>query len=357
MRYGLVICSAVLLALAAGCSRAPQYANRPTVYIRPLADTVGFARHAWQMDSLMARLDRRGWSRSAGPSWRLAISPHDDFAYTGVLYPELLQNIKAPNLFLLGVAHRAARLGIADSLVFDSFSHWRGPWKDIRISPAREELYSLLSGRCAVISDTLHTLEHSLEALIPFLQYFDREITIVPVLVPAMSPERMEECGKALADAMQQVAEKHNWKWGRDYAIIVSTDAVHYGNEDWGGADMAIFGCDSVGNARALALEKEIIANCLVGKISVGNIRRFSSYTLKPENYKEYQWTWCGRYSVPAALYTAYYLNQAMPLEGELVGYSTSIGAEPIPVNDIGMGRTAIATPCHWVGYAAIGYR
>jgi MEMO1 family protein len=28
-----------------------------------------------------------------------------------------------------------------------------------------------------------------------------------------------------------------------------------------------------------------------------------------------------------------------------------------IPVDDIRMGRTAIATNCHWVGYAALGYR
>ncbi len=129
------------------------------------------------------------------------------------------------------------------------------------------------------------------------------------------------------------------------------------GTKIGGCADMAVFGCDSIGNARALALEKEIIANCFAGKISAGNIRRFSSYSLKPDNYKEYQWTWCGRYSVPVAPYTAFYLNQAKPLEEELVGYSTSIGADPIPVDDIGMGRTAITTPCHWVGYTAVGYR
>jgi len=37
--------------------------------------------------------------------------------------------------------------------------------------------------------------------------------------------------------------------------------------------------------------------------------------------------------------------------------YSTSIASEHIPVDDIRMGRTAIATDCHWVGYAAIANR
>jgi hypothetical protein len=87
------------------------------------------------------------------------------------------------------------------------------------------------------------------------------------------------------------------------------------------------------------------------------NFRLFSSYTLKSDNYKEYKWTWCGRYCIPVALYASYYLNGTHPLNGELVGYSTSITSGHIPVDDIRMGRTAIATDCHWVGYAAIGYR
>jgi hypothetical protein len=51
------------------------------------------------------------------------------------------------------------------------------------------------------------------------------------------------------------------------------------------------------------------------------------------------------------------YINDLQPLNGELTGYSTSITSDHIPVYDIRMGRTAIATACHWVGYAALGYR
>lgn len=325
--------------------------------IRQLVDTVGFAQYSWQMDTIMARVDRKGWKKTNGSPWKLAICPHDDYTYVGVLYPEILQNIKASNLILIGVAHKAARLGIEDSLVFDTFTHWKGPWKTVPVSPAREEIYTLLNDKFAIISDTLHKVEHSLEAMIPFLQYFNKDISIVPILVPTMNPDRMQDCGKALADAILLVADRHGWEWGRDYAIIVTTDAVHYGNEDWGGSNMAFFGCDSTGNSRALALENEIIGNCLTGKIAPDNFRLFSTYTLKPDNYKEYKWTWCGRYCVPVALYTSYYINNSEPLTGELIGYSTSIISEQVPVDDIRMGHTAIATNCHWVGYTAIGYR
>jgi len=348
--------SIFLLIILLSCS-CIHPANNSVRSIRPLRDTIGFAQYSWQMDSLMARIERNGWKKSGGSPWKLAICPHDDYTYVGKLYPELLQNIKAPNLILIGVAHKAAQLAIEDSLVFDSYAEWKGPWKDIPVSPVREEIYNLLSRKFAIKSDTLQRVEHSVEAMVPFLQYFNRNVSIVPILVPAMSPERMESCGKALAEAIRTVAANHKWEWGPDFAIVVTTDAVHYGNEDWGGTNRAYFGCDDKGNIRAREHESGIIDSCLKGNILPEKIRQFNNFTLEPENFREYKWTWCGRYSVPVALYTAYYLNKDTPLSGELTGYSTSITSEHIQVDDIGMGRTAIATKCHWVGYASIGYR
>lgn len=325
--------------------------------LRPLKDTVGFAQYSWQMDSLIARIVRDGWHRSESIGLKLAICPHDDYTYVGALYPELLQNIKAPNLILIGVAHRAASMGIEDALVFDSYTHWKGPWGNIKVSPVREEIFSLLENKDAIINDTLQKVEHSVEAMIPFLQYFNRNISIVSILVPAMSSDRMEECGKDLATAISKVAVKHKWEWGTDYAVVVTTDAVHYGNEDWGGIDRAYYGCDEAGNAKARDHESEIIRNSLSGAITVSKIKQFNDYTLQSDNFREYKWTWCGRYCVPVALYTSLYLNESSPAEGKLYGYSTSITSTHINVDDLIMGTTAIATNCHWVGYAAIGYK
>jgi AmmeMemoRadiSam system protein B len=325
--------------------------------VRPLKDTVGFAQYSWQMDSLMARMGRTGWKRNDSAALKLAICPHDDYTYTGTLYPVLLQNVKARTIFLIGVAHSAARMGIEDSLVFDSFDYWKGPWKNVPVSQARAEVLFFLKGKYAIVNDSLHKMEHSLEAMIPFLQYFDKDISIIPVLVPAMSPARMDECGKALAEAIRNVADKHGWEWGSDYAIVATTDAVHYGNEDWGGKDMAFFGCDEEGNKKALAHEYEIINSSLIGTITPEKIRLFNSLTINENNFHEYKWTWCGRYSVPVALYSSMDLSGNKTIAGKLIGYSTSISSDHIPVDDLIMGRTAIATNCHWVGYAAIAYR
>jgi MEMO1 family protein len=345
----------VLLIILFSCSNNIQV-NNSGRSLRPLRDTIGFAQYSWQMDSLMSRMRRTGWHKNPGSPWKLVICPHDDYTYVGSLYPELLQNIKAPNLIIIGVAHKAAQLRIEDSLVFDSYTDWKGPFKNVPVSPARNEIYKLLAGRYAILSDTLQKVEHSIEAIIPYLQYFNRNITIIPILVPAMNPVRMEECGKALADAIRTIAKNHKWEWGSDYAIVVTSDAVHYGNEDWGGADHAYFGCDEHGNMKAREHEAGIIDSCFEGIVTLEKIRLFSSLTLNAKNFHEYKWTWCGRYCVPTALYTSYYLNDDSSLSGELVGYSTSITSVHIPVDDIGMGHTAIATNCHWVGYAAIGY-
>ena len=332
-------------------------AENETKNVRPQKDTIGFAQYPWQMDSLMARIERKGWERQTGEPWKMAICPHDDYTYVGELFPETLHNVKAPNVILIGVAHRAAAMGIEGSLVFDSYTHWQGPWKDIPVSPIREELFEILKFDYAVLNDSLQKVEHSVESMIPYLQYFNRDVSIVSILAPAMSLDRMEESGKALAEAIKTVADRHNWVWGKDYAIVVTTDASHYGNEDWGGNDRANFGCDEAGNEKALALEHEIIKNCLEGEVNPEDIRRFSEYTLNAEDFHEYIWYWCGRYSVPTTLWTSYYLNDAKTLNGEFIGYYTSITTEHIPVDDLGFGRTAIATDCHWVGYAALGYR
>lgn len=352
----LFLLIAPLLLILASCNTDK---NHKTIEnkVRQQVDTLGFAQYGWQVDSVMARLNRRGWEKVKGDPWKLAVCPHDDYTYVGKLYPEVLHNVRADNIILIGVAHKAGQLNLENYLIFDTYTHWYGPYGEVPVSSARDVLINLLGSNYAIVNDTMHTVEHSLEALIPFLQYFNRDISIVPILVPAMSPERMKDCGRALAKSIETLAVSKNWEWGSDFTIVVTTDAVHYGNEEWGGKDYARYGCDDKGNALARKHEHEIIDNCLAGEVGPENFARFSEYTLDSTDYHNYKWTWCGRYCIPVALYTTYYLNDSNSLHGELIGYSSSITSDHLPVSDIGMGTTAIATDCHWVAYAALGYR
>lgn len=342
----------------------------PAVRLRGLADTVGFAHTARQMDSVMARVDGLyGKEREAvfqmngitpETRWKLIISPHDDYSYAGDVYPYVTQNLSAPTLIIFGVAHKARLLNIADKIVFDQFTHWRGPYGRIPVSPIREEIMSHLPPDDYLISDSLQEMEHSVEALLPFIQYYHRNFRIVSILVPYMSYQRMQEIAPPLARAIADIAKKNHWQWGKDFALAISNDCVHYGDQDWGGKNLAPFGADSAGYQQAVQKDMTIISECLIDELDPQKVKRFCDYTVRPDNYKEYAWTWCGRYSVPFGLLTAFYLENEIGdtrLSGRMLRYSTSLVHPPIPVQDLGMGITAPANIHHWVGYVAIGYK
>ncbi len=174
-----------------------------------------------------------------------------------------------------------------------------------------------------------------------------------------MSFERMEVIAPLLAEAIDQTMAKADLQWGEGWSMVITTDAVHYGNEDWGGSNYDRFGVDTAGYMKAVNYENEIMNGMLAGPLTAEKVRAFSSATVRDDDFREYKWTWCGRYSVPLGLLTAEQIaaRQGAPLTGIAVGYSTSIDGEPIPVSDLGMGITAPAKLTHWVGYAAVGYR
>jgi MEMO1 family protein len=359
--FSCILCS--LSSCHEGIKIKPVQAN---LEIRQLVDTVGFAHLGWQVDSVINRIDKAFPNELAASkvdpntSWRLAICPHDDYTYASWHYPALLKSLKAKTIIIFGVAHKAKQLDIADKIVFDTYPLWHGPYKSIKVSSIREELADALPKELYLVSDSLQKIEHSVESMLPFLQHYNRDVEIVSILVPFMNTAKMKEIAKPLASAISMVMKKHQLTWGKDVAILITTDAVHYGDEDWGGKNMAPFGADSAGYLKAVEKEHWILDSCLTGNLSIEKIKKFAANTVKPEDYKEYQWTWCGRYSVPLGLMVALDLQQelnAVPLSGKFIGYSTSIDHPSLKVDDLRMGRTAKATLRHWVGYASVGYQ
>ena len=206
----------------------------------------------------------------------------------------------------------------------------------------------------------MQTVEHSVEALIPFLQHQNRNTEIISILVPYMEFDRMKLISQQLATVLFEIMQERKLIWGEDFALLISSDAVHYGDEEWGGKNYAPFGTDSTGNAQAVAHELEIINTCFKGELTQEKIARFFFYTVNPDNFKEYKWTWCGRYSIPFGLLTSLNLQslkKESALSGMPVAYATSIGQPHLKVDELRMGQTAIATPHHWVGYSAVGFK
>ena len=339
--------------------------------LRGLADPIGFAHRATQMDAVVRRIDEGDGglmrdvllrSNDVRPEtrWRSAIAPHDDYAYAGFMYPLVLANVKARTVLIFGVAHKARTFGLENRIVFDTFTHWRGPYGDIEVSPLREALISNLDGDLCIVHDEMHAAEHSVEAKLPFLQHFRRDVQFVPILVPAMPHERMRAIAEPLGRALAAAIRANGWTWGRDFAIVTSTDAVHYGDEGWGGRNFARYGTDEAGYRKAVQHDRTIMAECFAGEPLPAKSALFAAYTVREDDWREYKWTWCGRYSVPFGMLVSWSLQQALgapPLEGKVLGYSTSVEAPRIAVEDLdGMGVTAEAHARHWVGYASVGY-
>jgi len=368
MRYFKIF---ILILIPVFCIIFSGSAQRRVTRFKKPVDTVGFATKGWQMDSVMKRINRiQGQEKALAlkeaniddkTPWKAVICPHDDYTYVGWLYPAVLQNVKAKTIIFFGVAHKAKQFSIDNHIVFDAFDKWIEPYGPVAVSRLRNEIIDALPKNSYIIHDSLQQAEHSVEAIIPFLQYNFREIQIISILVPYMPYARMDTISTPLAEALVKVIKKHNLSWGKDVAIVISTDAVHYGDEDWGGQNYAPYGCDNDGYTKAKYLESEIINNCLTGNIRTKNIKSFIGYTLKADDYRSYKWTWCGRYSVPFGLLTAMKMQEIISkgeyLKGTLIGYSTSLGGTSLPVSDIGMGKTAIATLHHWVGYCGVGYK
>lgn len=325
-------------------------------HIRPIHDTIGFAQYTWQMDSIYKRLHLKDVSNNK--HWKAVISPHDDYKYAGKLYHKSLEGINASTIILIGVAHRARNFKLQDKLIFGSFTHWKSPYGNLKVSDLNQEIQNKLSKESYLVHDSMHVLEHSLEAIIPFLHKKRKNITIVPILVPYINYATIDIISTDLSTAVSEILKEKQLEFGKDVAIIISNDAVHYGNKAWS-ANLAPYGIDSLGTLKAVNHDKKIIHTYLTGMIDMSKIKQFTSETVQAKDYKEYKWVWCGRYSVPFGLAFANKLNVLQSnssLTGEFLDYQTSIDHPLISVEDLQMGTTAIATQAHWVAYTSIKY-
>jgi predicted class III extradiol MEMO1 family dioxygenase len=177
-------------------------------------------------------------------------------------------------------------------------------------------------------------------------------------LVPYINYEAIDNISSDLSTVVSEILKANDLHFGKDVAIVISNDAVHYGTENWS-RDLAPYGVDDEGTEKAVNHDKRLINNYLTGELSMDKVKKFTKETVQESDYKEYKWVWCGRYSVPFGLAFANKLNvlqNDVSLTGKFLDYASSIDHKLIQVEDLGMGTTAIATQKHWVAYASIKY-
>jgi AmmeMemoRadiSam system protein B len=328
--------------------------------VRGQQDAVGFASkpeqmaRVWDLSSTPPAPERLG--EPPAPGLAAVICPHDDYLYAGRVYRQVLPLVTARTVVLVGVFHKYRRFGAHDRLVFDPYRAWRTPDGELPVSPLREDLLAALPKDDVLQDAAMHDGEHSLEALAYWLRHGRPDREIVPIIVPAASFDRLGELTDRLGRALAASLEKRGLSLGRDVAIAISTDGVHYG-PDFKYVPYGDGGVDAY--VRAVDKDRSLLRGPLSGPVTTEKLRGLFAEFVNPERPDDYRLTWCGRFAVPAGLLllerTARALGAGTPA-GHPIAYATSVGSPELPVRDVGLGPTAPANLYHFVGYPAAAF-
>jgi len=144
------------------------------------------------------------------------MSPHAGYVYSGPVAGAVFSRIKFKSTFvLLGPNHR----GMGKPFSIMTEGSWKTPLGEVQID--KELAKAVLKASDNLEEDSAaHRHEHSLEVQVPFLQYFQPDVEIVPVLLSLANPLVYKEIGKAVAHAIKGT--------GRDAIVLASSDMTHY---------------------------------------------------------------------------------------------------------------------------------
>src|SRR5690349_23149988 len=235
-----------------------------TSEVRGQRDTIGYATtreamaRAWELSATGPMPESFG--EKVAPGVIGVIGPHDDYVYTGRVYREVFPLVTAKTVVIVGVFHRYRKFGARDQLVFDPYRAWRSPDGEIAVSALRDELFAALPRGMAVKDAAAHDAEHSIEGIAYFLKHARPDVEIVPIIVPAASFERFGDIAGKLGAALAAAMRQRGWTLGRDVAIVISTDGVHYG-EDFTYAPYGAGGVDAL--LKAMAFDRKLIRETL----------------------------------------------------------------------------------------------
>lgn len=158
-----------------------------------------------------------GYLRGINPTGKAPkamIVPHAGYIYSGPVAATAYARLKPAaagisRVVLIGPSHRVAFRGLAVSRAHA----YSTPLGDVEVD--RTAVETLLTLPFVEYIEQAHTLEHSLEVHLPFLQEVLQQFTLVPIVAGDASPE--------------QVCQVLELLWGGDETLlVVSSDLSHY---------------------------------------------------------------------------------------------------------------------------------
>ncbi|MGB4704343.1 MAG: AmmeMemoRadiSam system protein B [Candidatus Saccharicenans sp.] len=145
------------------------------------------------------------------------VSPHAGYIYSGPVAGRVFSTVEIPDTaVILGPAHHH----ISSLLALYDTGSWLTPLGEV---PVESRLADLITDDTDLVTrdPEAHRKEHSIEVQLPFLQYFNPKISVVPIMVsPRADWPALREFGQALAEAIK--------KYGEPVLLVASTDMSHY---------------------------------------------------------------------------------------------------------------------------------
>lgn len=151
---------------------------------------------------------------------RAIIAPHAGYIYSGPVAASVYQYLATlknsiTNIILVGPSHRVPLLGLATS----SAEYFSTPLGNIPINRSLTDQFNQLPFVSEL--DQAHSMEHSLEVHLPFLQLTLEQFQLVPIVA-----------GDASADEVSQLVELALQE--KNSLLVISSDLSHY--HDYGTA-------------------------------------------------------------------------------------------------------------------------
>tara|TARA_B100000315_G_scaffold50661_1_gene45186 strand:- start:2753 stop:3985 length:1233 start_codon:yes stop_codon:yes gene_type:complete len=148
------------------------------------------------------------------------VSPHAGYIYSGSVAGAVISRIKFKDTFIIiGPNHT----GNGKPLSIMTEGTWKTPLGDVEIDAELGK--KILATSCYLEEDyRAHQFEHSIEVQLPFLQYFQPDIKLVPIVLSYLSGAVYKEIGKELAKTIKEL--------NRAVVIIASSDMTHYESQE-----------------------------------------------------------------------------------------------------------------------------
>jgi AmmeMemoRadiSam system protein B len=151
------------------------------------------------------------------------VAPHAGYMYSGPVAAWIysaLAGFGKPDVFIVvGPNH----YGIGAPVAVMKSGVWETPLGRIEID---SDLAERIMSHYKEVEDDPHAFskEHSVEVQIPFIQYYFKDVKIVPIVIWRQTPSTARELGRAIAKAVKG--------YGKKVYVIASSDFNHYEPHD-----------------------------------------------------------------------------------------------------------------------------